>query len=376
MSGAWGSSAAPLLLMAIGGAQRHHGAFREEEFMSRRSLLQALSLCVVLLSSSLASAALRRVPAQYPTIQAAIDAAKDGDKIRVSRGEHCGAIVTKRVTLEGRGRPRIVGCAGSPTVAARARVGFFLPGAQGVNPASGTRISGFVFDGRGVSNANLQPLAFGIFARFANDVDVSRNRFLGTVQAITNTAGDRWRIARNRIENLTLFDCSELCTGGDGIVIGLASGALAAPGGSAAALNRAEDNLIIRNRISGMAPDGFKTFSMAGVLLLAADHTTVLSNRLELRDNPLADAVGQGILVTNTCCGLASGFSPGSRHTTLAFNQGRKSEKGIVVEGSGGTNTEGLLLLRNRGTVELEGTLVQLFALGKAAAPALAQPLL
>lgn len=184
--------------------------------MSRRSLLQALSLCVVLLSSSLSSAALRRVPAQYPTIQAAIDAAKDGDKIRVSRGEHCGAIVTKRVTLEGRGQPRIVGCAGSPTVAPGARVGFFLPGAQGANPASGTRISGFVFDG----------------------------------------------------------------------------------------------------------------------------------------------------------------FSPGSRNTTAAFNDGRKSEKAIVVEGSGGTNTEGLLLLRNRGKVEREGTLVQLFALGKAAAPALAQPLL
>jgi hypothetical protein len=196
------------------------------------------------------------------------------------------------------------------------------------------------------------------------------------VQAITNTAGDRWRIAHNRIEKLTLFDCSKLCTGGDGIVIGLSSGALAAPGGSAAALNRPEDNLVVGNRISGTAPDGFSTFSMAGVLLLAADYTTVLSNRLELRDNPLADAVGQGILVTNTCCGLSSGFSPGSRHTTLAFNQGRKSEKAIVVEGSGGTNTEALLLLRNRGKVQLEGALIQLFALGNATAPALAQPLL
>lgn len=344
--------------------------------MSRGSLLQALSVCVVLLSSSLASAALRRVPAQYPTIQAAIDAAQDGDKIRVSHGEYCGALVTKRVTLEGRGNPRIIGCASSPTVTTGARAGFFLPGSQGVNPASGTRISGFVFDGRGVSNANLAPLAFGVFARFANDVVVSRNRFLGTVQAITNTAGDRWRITHNRITNLTLFDCTKLCTGGDGIVIGLSSGALAAPGGSAAALNRPEDNLIVRNRISGEAPDGFAAFSMAGVLLLAADHTTVLSNRLELRDNPLADAVGQGILVTNTCCGLDTGFLPGSRHTTLAFNDGRKSEKAIVVEGSGGTNTEALVLLRNRGKVELEGTEIQLFALGRAATPQLAQPLL
>jgi hypothetical protein len=342
--------------------------------MSRVSLLRVLSLCAVLLSSSLASAALRRVPAQYPTIQAAIDAAQDGDKVRVSPGRYCGAVVTKRVTLEGRGRPRIIGCATSPTISAGARAGFFLPGSQGVNPASGTRIKGFVFDGRGVSNANLQPLAFGVFARFANDVVVSRNRFLGTVQAITNTAGDRWRISHNRIQNLTLFDCSNLCTGGDGIVIGLSSGALAAPGGSAAALNRPEDNLVLRNRISGSAPDGFNVFSLAGVLLLAADHTTVLSNRLELADNPLADAVGQGILVTNTCCGLANGFLPGSRNTTLAFNDGRRSEKAIVVEGSGGTNTEGLVLLQNRGKVEVEGALIQLFALGKAVEPVRAQP--
>lgn len=344
--------------------------------MSRGSWLRALCLGVVLLSSSLAHAAVRRVPQQYPTIQAAIDAAVDGDRIRVSRGEYCGAIVTKRVTLEGRGRPRIIGCDGGPTVTTGTRVGFFLPGSKGVNPASGTRIRGFVFEGRGISNANLAPLAFGVFARFANDVVVSSNSFLGTVQAITNTAGDRWRILNNRISGLTVFDCTRLCTGGDGIVIGLSAGSLAAPGGSAAALNRAEDNLIRGNRISGSAPDGFGVFSLAGILILAADHTTVLSNTLRMRDNSAADAVGQGILVTNTCCGLASGFLPGSRHTTLAFNDGRKSEKAIVVEGSGGTNTEGLFLHRNRGDVFVELEQVQALALRRAVAPASAQPTL
>jgi hypothetical protein len=344
--------------------------------MSNGSLLQALSLCVVMLSSSLANAALRHVPGHYPTIQAAIDAAHDGDAIRVSHGEYCGAVVTKRVALEGRGNPRIIGCDGSPTLTIGTRVGFLLPGAQGVNPASGTTIQGFVFDGRGVSNANLAPLAFGVFARFAHDVEISHNRFLGTVQAITNTAGDRWRIAHNTISDLTLFDCTRLCTGGDGIVLGIASGSLAAPGGSAAAANRAEDNLIIHNRISGSAPDGFNRFSMAGILVLSADYTTILSNQLRLRDNPDADAVGQGILVTHTCCGLSSGFLRGSRHTTLAFNDGRKSEKAIVVEGSGGTNTAGLLLLKNRGTVEVEGAQVRALALRSAfsSAPALAQP--
>lgn len=342
--------------------------------MSRGIWLSLVCCCVLVLSSSPGHAALRRVPAQYPTIQAAIDAAQDGDKIRVSRGEYCGATITKRVTLEGRGKPRIVGCDTGPTITPGTRAGFFLPGSKGVNAASGSVIRGFVFEGRGISNTNLAPLAFGIFARFASEVEVLNNSFRGTVQAITNTAGDRWLIAHNRITELTLFDCTVRCSGGDGIVLGIATGALAAPGGAAAALNRAEGNTILHNSIEGRAPDGFSRFSMAGILLLSADHTTVLYNRLRLRDNPAADAVGQGILVTDICCGLPSGFSPGSRNTTLAFNDGRKSEKGIVVEGTGGANTEGLVLQRNRGTTVVEGTQLKLLALGAAPAPMLAQP--
>jgi len=75
---------------------------------------------------------------------------------------------------------------------------------------------------------------------------------------------------------------------------------------------------------------------MAGVLLLAADHTTVLENQLRLRDNPSAAAVGQGILVANTCCGLGTSFLPGSRFTSLIRNDARASEAGIIVDGAGG----------------------------------------
>ena len=131
--------------------------------------------------------------------------------------------------------------------------------------------------------------------------------------------------------------------------------AIAAPGGDAALDNRAEDNLIRRNSISGSVPDGFGVFSMAGILVLSADRTTVLSNRLVLPDNPNADAVGQGIVISSTCCGETLPRLPGSRGTLVAFNDGRRSEKAIVVEGSGGTNTEGLFLFRNRGLVEIEG---------------------
>src|SRR6185503_11832601 len=149
------------------------------------------------------------------------------------------------LVLRGVGQPMIVGCEGGPAFTNGARMGFFLPGSSGTSAATGSQIHGFVFDGRGVSNANLQPIAFGVLARFAHDVLVVGNRFLGTVQAVTNTGGDRWFIWHNRIEGLTLFDCGGLCTGGDGIVVQIARAPLAAPGGSAAAINRPEQNVIV-----------------------------------------------------------------------------------------------------------------------------------
>jgi hypothetical protein len=342
--------------------------------MLRASWLGALGATALGLSGGVAHAATLRVPAQYSTIQAAVDAATAGDRIVVSRGRYCGATLTKPVVLEGRGRPRVVGCATSPAVTTGLRAGFFLPGSKGQSPASGSQIRGFVFDGRGVSSTNLEPLSFGVFARFASDVVVERNRFLGTVQAVTNTGGDRWLIRQNRLTELTLLDCTvRHCTGGDGIVLQLARGSLAAAGGDAAAENRPENNRVVDNRVEGSAPDGFSAFSMVGVLLLSADHTTVLGNRLALRDNPSAAAVGQGIVVSNTCCGLGTSFLPGSRFTTIAFNDARRSEAGILVEGSAGANTSGLLLHENRGSVTLEGELVGNEAL-RVIAPVRAQP--
>jgi nitrous oxidase accessory protein NosD len=341
-----------------------------------RALMIGASIGAVAFATSKAGAATLSVPSQYSTIQAAVDAAAPGDTIRVNRGRYCGATLTKPVVLQGRGKPRIVGCDASPVVSAGLRAGFYLPGSKGQNPASGSSIRGFVFDGRGVSNANLSPLSFGVFARFASDVVVTQNRFEGTVQAVTNTGGDRWQITHNRVKSLTLLDCTGHCTGGDGIVIALARGNIAAAGGDSAPLNRPEDNVVVDNDIEGTSPDGFSTFSMAGILLLSADHTAVLSNRIALRDNPNADAVGQGILVTNTCCGLGVSFAPGSRFTTLAFNSLQRSESGIVVEGSGGANTLGLVLWRNRGSISVEGAEALALAARRVLAPTRAQPLL
>lgn len=305
-------------------------------------------------------AQVRHVPGEFATIQEAVDAADPGDVIDVGPGDHCGATIDRPVTLVGHGRATIVGCDTGPIVFGSEHAGFFLPGAGGESPASGTRIIGFTFDGRGVSGDNLGPLAMAVFGRFAHDVRVIGNVFLGTVQAITNTAGDRWVIAHNEIRDLTLFDCTgALCGGGAGIIVQVARGDVAVDGGGANPLNRPKGNVIFGNDVEGSIPDGFDVFSMVGIFVFAADRTLVERNTVSIPDNPAADATGEGILVDDTCCGDPVPVVPGARHTSILFNDASDSEFGIVVDGTGGANTQGLKLFGNRGTVLVEGEVVE-----------------
>jgi hypothetical protein len=307
------------------------------------------AVSVLLAAAGPAQARVRRVPDRYPTIQAAVDAADPGDVIDVGPGAHCGATIDRPVDLQGHGRATIVGCADGPVLSNGVRAGFRLPGADGLSGASGTHIEGFTFDGRGVSATNLDPLAVAIIATFANDVRVERNRVLGTVQGITNTGGDRWVIAHNVIDGLGVFDCTgALCGGGDGIVIQLST---------AAPENRPQRNLVAGNVIDGAIPDGFGAFSMVGVFVFAADGTVVTRNRVSIPDNPNADAAGEGVLVDNSCCGQPA-ITPGARGTVVTFNDGRGSELGVEIGGTGGENTGGLVLFGNLGPVLVEGALV------------------
>jgi hypothetical protein len=324
--------------------------------MSKRSLL----LCALIAcgTATRAEAAVRRVPQTYRTIQAAVDSARPGDLVDVGPGSYCGATIDVRVDLIGH-QTNIVGCDDGPILFGDLRVGFYLPGSGGTSGASGTHIEGFLFDGRGISDENLDPLALGVFARFADDVQVEGNLFLGGVQAITNTAGDRWRISGNRIDGLTLFDCADdgLCAGGDGIVIQIARDDLAAAGGPSAPVNRPEGNMVVDNHVGGTIPDGFDEFSMAGIFVFAADNTLVARNRLAIPDNPAADASGDGVLISNVCCDEPA-LTPGARNAVVIENDGLGSQFAVVVEGSGGANTRGLLLRDDPGTVMVEGQLV------------------
>ena len=84
------------------------------------------------------------------------------------------------MALNGHGRATIVGCAEGPTLSSGLRAGFILPGARdGASAASGSSIEGFVFDGRGIADDNLAPLAVAIIGTFASEIRIERNLILG-----------------------------------------------------------------------------------------------------------------------------------------------------------------------------------------------------
>ena len=298
-----------------------------------------------------------RVPQDHRTIQAAIDAAADGDEIVVAAGRHCGAEIHRPVRLRAAGLAIIAGCDGGPTLRDKLRVGFLLPGTPQGGPARGTEIQGFTFDGAGVSNSNLDPLAFGIYARFTSDVTISDNQFQGTVQAITNTAGDGWTIRSNRIRELTLFDCAGQCGGGVGIAIQTALAPDAAEGGDTEPANRPERTVILHNQVQGQAPAGFVTFPMTGILVLGADATLVSNNDLSIQPGDGAQAsypLAAGVTFSDRCCERPA-LSLGTNLSAILLNDGRASPYTAVIEGEGGANTNGLLLTGNRGQVLVEG---------------------
>ncbi len=290
-----------------------------------------------------ADAATYRVPHDYGTIQAAVDAADAGDTIRVGPGEHCGATIDKEVHLVGGVFTSIVGCA-APVLFGDLRVGFFLPDER----ASGTTIKLFHFDGEGVSDDDLEPLAFAVFGREAHGVVVIGNRVTGTVQAITNTGGDGWLVLANLIRELTLFECPGPCGGGVGIVM-----QKRIPLGDPEPT--AWGNVVLGNSVSGAIPEGHDEFGMTGILLLGQDRVVVSGNRLRIRTNPgLALAPSVGIEVASSCCGLPAELEPVTRAIILG-NDGRDSELALVVEEG---NAEGGFIAGNRGVNVIEGVTV------------------
>jgi hypothetical protein len=278
------------------------------------------------------------VPQDHPTIQDAVNAARDGDRIVVARGRFCGATITRRVDLVGKDGATIIGC--PAPLSGPYRVGFLLPDAN----ASGTTIRGFRFDGRGVSNANLQPLGAGVLARSADGVTVANNLFEGTFQAVTSTDGSGWTVVFNRIEHLTALTCDGGCAGGDAIVFQQ----------RLVLDRRPRGNLAAFNQVQGDIPDGLNEFSMTGVFVLGQAGARVVGNTFRIPHNPAAAAQGVGVLVSDHCC--AAVVVSTSVKTDVLFNDGRRSELVLRVDPDaqgGDGNLEGARIFGNRGQVDL-----------------------
>ena len=95
---------------------------------------------------------------------------------------------------------------------------------------------------------------------------------------------------------------------------------------------RQTDNTAMFNEISGVIPDNFDIFSMAGILVLGGqDGSIIQKNRVAIPDNTTSLAEGQAIVVTDTCCGLNQAFST-AINSTIVKNDGRDSEFSVVVK--------------------------------------------
>jgi hypothetical protein len=291
---------------------------------------------------SVASASTLRVPQDYASIQAAVDAAQPGDRVRVAPGRWCGATLSKHVRLEGGGLAVISGCPAPTLDGGPLRIGFLL-GAG----ASGSHIRGFLFDGLGVSNDHTDPLAFAVFARGADDVVVEENVVLGTAQAITNTGGSGWNVEHDTILGLTAFTCDGFCGGGSGIVFQQ----------RATATPRAMGNSAEHDFVSGSIPDGLDEFDMAGIVIYGQDGATASHNVLAIPRNPAAQGEGEGIEVSDRCCGDATPFDT-SINSVIFANDGRASQIAVRVtlDASGGTgNSQGAFIAGNRGVLDIDG---------------------
>lgn len=306
-------------------------------------VLAAISLPLIATARIHAQGTTLRVPQDFATIQAAVDAAAPGDQVRVGPGQWCGAVFSKRIDLVGEGGATIVGC---PTVIVTAglRAGFFMPDGG----ASGTTIRHFTFDGRGVSNTNLDPLAFAVFARNANGIVVEQNTVLGTVQAITNTAGSGWTVSHNDILGLSVFTCDGFCGGGDAIVFQQRT----------PTDPRATDNTATFNVVTGTIPDNLDDFSMTGVFLIGQDGSVIKNNRISIPDNPVAGGDGYGIEISDTCCGLGVSLLT-TINSVVVNNDGRGSEYAVVIDrdaGGGTGNSVGTTLRGNFGVNDINGS--------------------
>jgi hypothetical protein len=273
-----------------------------------------------------------RVPQDFATIQLAVDNAHPGDTIRVSAGRWCGAWITKPLSLIGEGAT-IMGCPGGPTSAFADvfKVGFSMQMA-----ASGTSIRNFVFDGNGITDANLAPLATGIdTGACTNNLIIDSNTFQGgLIDVVVN--GKNNQVTHNVVNGFTI-----LSSGFGGSAI-LESGA------------PSTGNAILYNQITSTVPPGDFSFAswinelnvpFAGIVVSGEKGALIANNKISIASNLHGDA-GVGILATDSIAGSTTA------DLAITNNDGRDSAYTLIItkDQYGGTsNAVGAAIRGNLG---------------------------
>jgi hypothetical protein len=164
-------------------------------------------VCLVVSCWGLVGAAPARqvllVPNQYPTIQAAVDAAAPGDKIMVGPGDYAGAYITRPVELKGSG-PTTRITSGSPGFPS---AGFYVGLDQQVLEDPGVAISEFRFESRPFPDSS--GMFAGVVARALEyaqgqrsfNVEIHHNDFADGYYGVYLLNCERCRIEHNEIVN-------------------------------------------------------------------------------------------------------------------------------------------------------------------------------
>lgn len=134
------------------------------------------------------------VPDDFPTIQAAVDAANPdgGDIVMVGPGDYAGAVITNPVIIVGSGDDT------------RITSGTDLPGEDAFI------LYGPLFDVDGTEISNLvieyEGLAWGVYGESADNVTIRNVTVNNANVAIDNLYGNGWTIVQNTIEGLRVPD--------------------------------------------------------------------------------------------------------------------------------------------------------------------------
>lgn len=278
----------------------------------QKIILKTILVALILTFATPLWATIWYVPADFATIQEAIDdtAVMNGDTIMVSTGNHAGAYVTKSVEIKGDDGATIND---GPMHPAGLSMGFRL-----LAGSDGTTISHLIFT---VDLAIMNGAA-------VDDVTVSHCTFLNTLQAVSNWGGSRWEISHNDI-----LDLRTKCGGGIGILVGDFSGGLV------------EDNVISHNKISGtlhVSDDDCGGYDGTGIVLYAdfrwegAGAEAITKNRVVknnvclVSDNPdLVDVCA--IELTDSRDDLNADPYPVIFDNAIGFNDLRGTELQIVL---------------------------------------------